>query len=223
MTPSRRRRAHAPLAVLFDLVVVLPLLFSAVILRPARRSLLDAAPVLALGALAAGVLLATRTDVRIPLRVAGAAAELAVLAIFARRVRKATAELRGAAKDDLLLRVGALTDPVLRVAGAEFLVLYYALVGPFIRRPPRHGEFSYTEESSLGGVLLEAATPIPQHCDVTFAMAVPEHHNIGAVQLAGEGEVVRVEAHQSGTGFAIAVKCRRPLSKLEDYLPTSVN
>ena len=76
---------------------------------------------------------------------------------------------------------------------------------------------------SLGGILLEAATPIPQHCDVTFAMAVPEHHIIGAVQLAGEGEVVRVESHQSGTGFAIAVKCRRPLSKLEDYLPASVN
>ncbi len=55
------------------------------------------------------------------------------------------------------------------------------------------------------------------------AMAVPEHHIVGAVQLVGEGEVVRVESHQSGIGFAIAVKCRRPLSKLEDYLPTSVN
>jgi len=76
---------------------------------------------------------------------------------------------------------------------------------------------------SLGGILLEAATPIPPHCDVTFAMAVPEHHIVGGVQLAGEGEVVRVESHQSGTGFAIAVKCRRPLSKLEDYLPTSIN
>jgi hypothetical protein len=76
---------------------------------------------------------------------------------------------------------------------------------------------------SLGGILLEAATPIPPHCDVTFTMAVPEHHIVGGVQLAGEGEVVRVESHQSGTGFAIAVKCRRPLSKLEDYLPTSIN
>jgi hypothetical protein len=76
---------------------------------------------------------------------------------------------------------------------------------------------------SLGGILLEAATPIPQHCDVTFTMAVPEHHIVGAVHLAGEGQVVRVESHQSGTGFAIAVKCRRPLSRLEDYLPTLVN
>jgi len=76
---------------------------------------------------------------------------------------------------------------------------------------------------SLGGILLEAATPIPQYCDVTFAMAVPEHHIVGGFQLAGEGAVVRVESHQSGTGFAIAVECRRPLSMLEDYLPTSVN
>ena len=76
---------------------------------------------------------------------------------------------------------------------------------------------------SLGGVLLETATPIPQHCDVTFTLAVPKHHIVGAVQLAGEGQVVRVESHQSGVGFAIAVKCKRPLSRLEDYLPTSVN
>ena len=76
---------------------------------------------------------------------------------------------------------------------------------------------------SLGGILLEAAAPIPQHCDVTFTMSVPEHRIIGAVQLVGEGEVVRVESHQSGTGFAIAVKCRRPLSRFEDYLAASIN
>ena len=76
---------------------------------------------------------------------------------------------------------------------------------------------------SLGGILLEADTPIPQHCDVIFTLAVPEHHIVGAVQLAGEGEVVRVESHHSGTGYAIAVKCRRPLSRLEDFIPTSAN
>jgi len=76
---------------------------------------------------------------------------------------------------------------------------------------------------SLGGILLETVTPIPQHCDVSFTIAVPEHRIVGALQLAGEGEVVRVESHQSGTGFAIAVKCRRPLSKLEEYLSKSSN
>ena len=153
-TATFQRGPVVPLAVLFDLVIVLPLLFGAVVLRPVRRPLLDAAPVLALGAFVAAALLATRTDLRIPLRVTGALAELAVLTLLVRRVRRATAELRGAASDDLLLQVGSLTDPVLRIAGAEFLVLYYALVGPFVRRPARPNEFGYTEESGLGGLLL---------------------------------------------------------------------
>ena len=152
-TATFQRGPVVPRAVLFDLVVVLPLLFAAVVLRPARRPLLDAAPVLALGAFVAATLLATRTDLRIPLRVTGAVAELAVLTLLVRRVRKATSELRGAASDNLLLQVGSLTDPVLRIAGAEFLVLYYALVGPFVRRPARANEFGYTEESGLGGLL----------------------------------------------------------------------
>jgi hypothetical protein len=80
-----------------------------------------------------------------------------------------------------------------------------------------------SDNVSLGGILLEASTPIPQHCDVTFTMAAPKHHIVGAVKLVGEGQVVRVESHQSGRGFAIAVKCRLPLSKLEDYLPASEN
>ena len=153
-TATFQRGPVLPFAVLVDLVVVLPLLFGAVILRPARRPLLEAAPVLALGALVAGTLLATRSELRIPLRAAGAVGELAVLTLLARRLRKATAELRGGASADLLLRVGSLTDPVLRIAGAELLVLYYALVGPFVRRPSRENEFSYTEESGLAGALL---------------------------------------------------------------------
>lgn len=71
---------------------------------------------------------------------------------------------------------------------------------------------------SLGGVLLEADSPIPQHCDVSFIMTVREHDVVGPIQLVGEGEVVRVE-RLSGTGFAIAVRCKAPISQLEDYLP----
>jgi hypothetical protein len=76
---------------------------------------------------------------------------------------------------------------------------------------------------SLGGVLLEADSPIPQHCDVSFIMTVREHHVVGPIQLIGEGEVVRVERHLSGAGFAIAVRCNRPISQLEDYLPASAS
>jgi len=51
----------------------------------------------------------------------------------------------------------ALTDPVLRIAGAEAAVLYYALVGPWVKRPlrsdPAAREFSYTD-GGLVGLLL---------------------------------------------------------------------
>ena len=76
---------------------------------------------------------------------------------------------------------------------------------------------------SLGGVLLEADSAIPQHCDVSFIMTVNGHHIIGSTQIAGKGEVVRVEQHPSGAGFAIAVKCKGPISELQDYLPASAS
>jgi len=71
---------------------------------------------------------------------------------------------------------------------------------------------------SLDGMLLEAATPIPQYCDVSFTMAVPQNDAVGPFQLTGEGQVLRVESHQSGTGVSIAVKCKRPISKLRGIL-----
>ena len=71
---------------------------------------------------------------------------------------------------------------------------------------------------SLGGMLLEAATSIPRHHYVSFTVAVPENDVVGAFQLTGEGQVVRVESHQSGKGFSIAVKCKRPISKLKSVL-----
>jgi hypothetical protein len=76
---------------------------------------------------------------------------------------------------------------------------------------------------SIGGVLLEADTAIPQHCDVKFTMTVLGHHIIGSTQIIGEGEVVRVEPHGSGMGFAIAVKCKRPISELRGYLPVTAS
>ena len=76
---------------------------------------------------------------------------------------------------------------------------------------------------SIGGVLLEADLPIPQHCDVSFIMTVRDHDVVGSIQLAGEGEVVRVEPHRSGAGFAIAVRCKRPISQLEEYLPAATS
>jgi PilZ domain-containing protein len=71
---------------------------------------------------------------------------------------------------------------------------------------------------SLGGVLLEADSPIPQYCDVSFIMTVKEHPIVGSTQVVGEGKVLRIEPHPSGAGFAIAVKCKRPISQLAGFL-----
>jgi len=76
---------------------------------------------------------------------------------------------------------------------------------------------------SLGGVLLEIDSAIPQHCAVSFIVTVRGHHIIGPIQITGEGEVVRVEPHASGAGFAVAVACKRPISELEGYLPASAS
>ena len=147
------RGGAVPFAVLLDLVIVLPLLFAFLVLRPAKRPLVDATPVLTLGVLAAGVLLGARAETNPFVKAAGALAEAGVLALVVRRLRTGSRQLRGMAGDDFLLRVGALSDPMLRVAGVELATLYYAFVGPWRRRPLRPDELGYTEKSGLGGLL----------------------------------------------------------------------
>jgi PilZ domain len=85
------------------------------------------------------------------------------------------------------------------------------------------GIHAVSNNISIGGVLLEADAPLPPHCDVSFVVTVQKHQVVGSIQIIGEGEVVRVEPHRSGSGFAIAVRCTRPISKLEDYLPASAS
>jgi hypothetical protein len=151
-TAALHRSSMVPIAVLVDLVVVVPLVFAAAVLRPARRSLLEIAPVVAIGAVLANLLLAARVDT-VASRVAGVAAELMVIALLVRRVRRAASQLRGAGESDLLLRIESITDPMLRVAGAEVMVLYFAIVGPWLSPPRRVGEFSYASKSGLVGML----------------------------------------------------------------------
>jgi len=72
---------------------------------------------------------------------------------------------------------------------------------------------------SIGGFLLETASPIPQRCPVSFIMTLHGGPVIRPIQVAGEGEVVRVEPHGPGARFAIAVKCKRPISQMQHALP----
>ena len=71
---------------------------------------------------------------------------------------------------------------------------------------------------SIAGLLLETDARIPQCCPVSFVMTVKGGRVIRPIQFVGEGEVVRVEPDATGAGFAIAVKCKRPISQLEHYL-----
>jgi hypothetical protein len=74
---------------------------------------------------------------------------------------------------------------------------------------------------SLGGILMHADSALPPYCHVKFIMTVQEHHIIGPTKIAGEGEVIRVQPHHSGTGFAIAVRCDRPPSAMEGFLSST--
>jgi hypothetical protein len=147
------RGGPPPAAVFVDVMVVLPLSFILFVLRPARRPVVQVAPVLAASAIAAGVLLAGRPETAPLLRAGGVVAEAAVLAYLFRRLRLAAGELRASEEDDLLLRLGALSDPLLRLLGAELAVVYYAFAGPFLRRPLREGDLGYTETSGAGGLI----------------------------------------------------------------------
>lgn len=72
---------------------------------------------------------------------------------------------------------------------------------------------------SCGGLLLQAPAPVPQHCPVSFVMTVQGGVVPGQIHLTGEGKVVRVEPDTSGTGYAIAVHCKHPISQLRRHLP----
>jgi hypothetical protein len=69
---------------------------------------------------------------------------------------------------------------------------------------------------SIGGLLLEASSPIPHRSPVSFTISVDEQATVRPIQLVGEGTVVRVEPQASGAGFAIAVECNRPISEMRD-------
>ena len=74
---------------------------------------------------------------------------------------------------------------------------------------------------SIGGLLLETARHIPPHSLVSFVMTVEGGPVVRPIQLAGEGEVVRVEPSRSAAGFAVAVECKRPVTQIKDGHPAT--
>jgi PilZ domain len=68
-----------------------------------------------------------------------------------------------------------------------------------------------TKNVSVGGLLLETASPVPQDCPVDFIMTLHGGHVTRPIPVIGEGQVVRVEPHGPGAGFAVAIKCKREI------------
>jgi hypothetical protein len=70
---------------------------------------------------------------------------------------------------------------------------------------------------SLGGMLLETASPIPEQTSVSFVMTLKGGRIARPIELAGDGQVVRVENSQT-PAYAIAVQCKDPIIQIEPYL-----
>jgi hypothetical protein len=72
---------------------------------------------------------------------------------------------------------------------------------------------------SVGGMLIEADTPIPQYCPVMLTITMKGAPLLRSIQLTGQGRVVRVIRDEPG--FAIAVECSQPISQMEPFLTAS--
>jgi hypothetical protein len=71
---------------------------------------------------------------------------------------------------------------------------------------------------SLGGMLLETGSRIPERVSVSFVMTLQGGRIVRPIELAGEGQVVRVESNAAPAAYAIAVQCKNPITQIEPYL-----
>jgi len=103
----------------------------------------------------------------------------------------------------------------------------------FKLRYPVHVEFrsgklvseldTVSRNVSAGGLLLEAPLLIPQGSSVRFVMILRGSQFVRSVELAGEGDVVRVEPGGPETGFGIALKCISPITQMEHFSAPGVH
>ena len=90
----------------------------------------------------------------------------------------------------------------------------------------QHGHFASEIEAtsknvSIGGLLLQAASEIPQHTPVSFIMTIQGGPVVRPIRVSGEGKVVRVKRGCREQEFAIAVECRSPVTHIRQCLPTA--
>ena len=75
-----------------------------------------------------------------------------------------------------------------------------------------------SRDVSIGGLLLDCPMLIPQQSAVDFVISL-RARTLRAVELMGEGKVVRVEPSGAQAEFAVAVECKKPITLIEPYLP----
>jgi hypothetical protein len=75
-----------------------------------------------------------------------------------------------------------------------------------------------SQNVSIGGLLLKASDRVEAHTQVKLTLEVRSPLSGRSVRLNGEGEVIRVEAMGPGAGYAIAVECKRPISRMGEHL-----
>jgi|SRR5271165_1549089 len=93
----------------------------------------------------------------------------------------------------------------------------------FVRYQANHSAsevYAISQNVSIGGLLMMSASMIPDQTPVTFIIKVRADTAKSPIYLAGEGEIVRVERNQDNRTFAIAVVCRTPIIRLEEYSPS---
>lgn len=73
---------------------------------------------------------------------------------------------------------------------------------------------------SIGGVLLETESIIPQDSHVSFTVAVRDDRIVRPTVLVGEGMVVRIERISNGA-FRIALECTNPMTHEKFLSPLS--
>ena len=76
---------------------------------------------------------------------------------------------------------------------------------------------------SIGGLLLETSSMIPQHTPLSFIVTVRGAQIVHPIQFAGQGKVVRVDEKTTQSCFAIAVECARPIAQINTQLPAGEN
>jgi len=90
----------------------------------------------------------------------------------------------------------------------------------------QHGHFAAeivatSKNVSIGGLLLQAASEIPQHTRIRFTMTIQGGPVVRPIRVTGEGKVVRVERRSREQGFAIAVQCLGRVTQTRQYLPAA--